>query len=704
MRRSIPGGAWAFRVLILTLSVAQFHAVAAPPRKKRAEPPPPKVEETLGDLSYVLQGAEIKVEGVGLVTGLENTGSDPPPSWYRTQLVDEMGKAGIEHASKLLANPQFSMVLVRMTIPTGADPTDRFDVEIELPPASGTKSLAGGYLMATRLREVMVAGGAPRAGNDLAIAQGPVMTGNAKSPGDLKSGRVLGGGRVKKESPYMLVIKEKRKSVRTAAILEKVVNERFHQSEAGQQKGAATAKNDSYLILKVPPTYHQNQERFFRVVQLLPMVDTPALRAKRMAGWGKELLDVKTSGVAALKLEGLGPSAAETLQAGLKSSNAQVRFFAGESLAYLNDRSGAEALAQTVIQMAKFRAYALAALAAMDQNAAHVTLRKLMDESDVEVRYGAFNALRTLDPHDPSLGRVRVLDDPKQEEEEPVESPDAMALALASASARPRPDDPFALYIVESEGPPVVHVSRSRRTEIVVFGRDQKLLTPIVLGTGAILLNAADKDDKIEISKIVPSKFGDADVKLRTSLELGDVIRRVANLGATYPELVTILEAANRQKNLPGALVVDAVPVSNMDYLAAAILGKDSTAKADPAVKRASTSSATSRLRRLFSFRGRDNADSDPGAKKTATAKNQTSSTPDPTKPSADSATGSVASATPTSSDASSSGSAPADPSSAGSASGSPKKDDGVQRAGGSDDSSSSARPRLLDFFRRRSD
>jgi flagellar basal body P-ring protein FlgI len=680
--------------------VAQVQADAAGPRKKRVEPPPPKVEETVGDLSYVLQGGEVKVEGVGLVTGLDNTGADPPPSWYRTQLVDEMSKAGVEHASKLLANPQFAMVLVRMSIPTGADPTDRFDVEIELPPASGTKSLAGGYLMATRLREVLVAGGAPRTGNGLVIAQGPVMTGNAKNPADLKSGRVLGGGRVKKESPYMLVIKEKRKSVRTAAILEKVVNERFHQSEAGKQKGSATAKNDSYLILKVPPTYHQNQERFFRVVQLLPMVDTPALRAKRTADWGKELLDVKTSGVAALKLEGLGASAVEALQGGLKSPNAQIRFFAGESLAYLDDTSGAEALAQTAIQMPKFRAYSLAALAAMDQNAAHVTLRKLMDQADVEVRYGAFNALRTLDPHDPSLGRVRVLDDPRQEEEEPIERPDSMALALASAAARPRADDPFALYIVESEGPPVVHVSRSRRTEIVVFGRDQKLMTPIVLGTGAILLNAADKDDKLEISKIVPSKFGDADVKLRTSLELGEVIRRVANLGATYPELVTILEAASRQKNLPGTLVVDAVPNSNMDYLAAAILGKDATSKSDPAVQRASKQGAPSRLRRLFTFRGKEPADSGAGAstKKTTAAEKKTTSAGDADTTTGDAGAGTLASGAPATSDSGSAGATPGDPTAS-----SPKKDDSVQRAGGSDPSPPS-RFRLLDFLRRRFD
>ena len=66
--------------------------------------------------------ARWKVEGVGLVVGLDNTGADPPPSWHRKQLVDEMSKAGVEHAEKLLANPQFSMVIVRLTIPIGVSP------------------------------------------------------------------------------------------------------------------------------------------------------------------------------------------------------------------------------------------------------------------------------------------------------------------------------------------------------------------------------------------------------------------------------------------------------------------------------------------------------------------------------------------------------------------------------------------------------
>ena len=144
-----------------------------------------------------------------------------------------------------------------------------------------------------------------------------------------------------------------------------------------------------------------------------------------------------------------------------------------------------------------------------------------MDEPSIEVRYGAFNALRTLDPSDPFLGLVRVMDEPKLEDDDDGTARlDGPGDRDRLAPTPRRQDDPFALYVVDSEGPPLVHVSRTRRCEIVVFGRTQKLLTPVVLGTGPISLNAADNDEKIEISKIVPSQFGDADTKITSTLEL----------------------------------------------------------------------------------------------------------------------------------------------------------------------------------------
>ena len=313
------------------------------------------MQETVGDLSFVVSRGEMegRRRRPGR-SGWTTRGSIRRRRWYRKQLVDEMSKAGVEHAEKLLANPQFSMVIVRLTIPIGVIPTDRLDVQVEVPPACGTTSLAGGYLLMTRLREVPGRrNGVPGRATRWRLPKGPIMIGTPAKPNDPKVGRVLGGGKVKKDYPFTLVIKENRESFRTSKMLETVVNERFHQIENGHQKGVATAKTPSYLELKVPTLYHQNQEHFFRVVQLLPMIDSPELRARRMAAWSKELLDPTTAGVAAMKLEGLGTTAVEPLKDGLKSPNAQVRFFSAEALAYLNDTAGVDALGETVVNRAE---------------------------------------------------------------------------------------------------------------------------------------------------------------------------------------------------------------------------------------------------------------------------------------------------------------------------------------------------------------
>jgi flagellar basal body P-ring protein FlgI len=692
MRQTVPRRPWAHRALV-AIAVLALTQTGAGTGKKKGKDTPPKVQETVGDISFVVSRGETKVEGVGLVVGLDNTGADPPPSWYRKQLIDEMTKAGVEKADKLLGSAQVSMVIVRLTIPIGIGPKDRLDVQVEVPPACGTKSLAGGYLMMARLREVMLAGGTPKGGPEMALAQGPVMIGTPAKPNDPKVGRVLGGGRVKKDYPFTLVIKENRESVRTSKMLETVVNERFHQTEDGHQKGVATAKTPSYLELKVPAVYHQNQPHFFRVVQLLQMIDSPELRIRRIDAWSHDLLDPKKAGVAAMKLEGLGPGGIEPLQTGLKSTNPQIRFFCAEALAYLDDVSGVDALGETVVRQKEFRTYALAALAAMDQPASHLKLRKLMDDPTIEVRYGAFNALRTLDAHDPFLGHVRVIDAPKQDDDEEASS-DSMALAVLSASRRRAlQEDPFSLYVVDSDGPPLVHVSRSRRSEIVIFGRQLKLLPPIVLDTGPILLNASQYDDKLEISKIVASRFSDNDTKINSTLEIAEVVRRTANLGATYPDVVAMLESADRQKNLPGKLVIDAVPTANSKYLEA-VLGKDLT-KRDDAVKRSSGESSRTGLRGFFGLFGRR---PDPPVKKNgSTGAGAHASNSDDSDDAADPSATSGTDKNPKSGTQPDNSAKKGDVSSG---AGTSKKDDAVEKANGDD--SEPPRKRLLDFLRPR--
>ncbi len=203
-------------------------------------------------------------------------------------------------------------------------------------------------------------------------------------------------------------------------------------------------------------------------------------------------------------------------------------------MGYLNDGDGASVLYEMAKKKPEFRCYALKAMGAMDQSASLLKLRALMNEPDFELRYGAFNALRTLDPTDPFLGKLRVIDELPEPEEK-----DTMAYQVGQTpkpKARVRPEEPFSLYVVDCEGPPMVHVTRNLKCEIVVFSKGQKMLTPIVLGAGGpLLLNASDGDQKVQICKITSRNLDRPNAKVNSALDLPEVIREMANLGVILP-------------------------------------------------------------------------------------------------------------------------------------------------------------------------
>ena len=579
MRRTIPEQTRWLGALVAGAALMMTGAGTG----KKKEPPLPKVEETVGDVASIV-GTDFKVEGVGLIIGLDNTGSDPAPSWQRTKLLDEMRKSGVPHPEKMFLNKSVTMVTVRATVPAGMTLADKFDVEIELAPATATTSLAGGWLVTTQLAQRAKTKDGDKDDKVIATAVGPVMIGNTAKPNEPKVGRVLGGGRVKEDSPFALTIKESRRSGRTSQLLQNVINNRFHETDGTDQKGMATAKTDSLLILKVPKTYHHNQNRYHKMIKLLPLIDNPSLREQRLDQWGNDLLDPKKTGLAALRLEGLGPGAATKLRAALGSPDETVRFFAAEALAYLNDSEGdaAKVLAETAKSKPEYRSFALKAMAATDQSASLLKLRSLMAEPEFELRYGAFDALRTLDPTDPFLGKVQVLDD--------LPAPEAdveMAMQITSAISKKkanRREEPFSLYVVDCEGPPMIHVTRNTRCELVIFGKSQKVLTPLVLGAGGpLLLNASDGSDEVQISRITERTLDAPRTRLTSSLDVADMVRQMANIGASYPEVATLLGAASVQKNLPGPYVIDAIPMPNKAYeetqLADAVIKKDSSLK-----------------------------------------------------------------------------------------------------------------------------
>lgn len=483
----------------------------------------------------------MEVKGVALVTGLDGTGGDPPPSIYRSWLLDDMRRRKVRNPNEILRSPNTALVLVRAYIPPVVKKGDIFDVEIALPPNSDATSLRGGWMMECFLTEqAIVSGRAPMKGHTWATAKGPVLV-SASSVEDsdastlLKRGRVLAGGKARKERTLGVYLQSKYISFRNARRVENRINQRFFGYKNSQRKGLATAKTDEYIQLDVQESYKNNHSRYLQVIRQIAFRENAVQQRERLVRLQEKMMSPSQAAMSALRFEAIGKPSIPFLKQVLQDSTSlEVRFYAAEALAYLGDNSGAETLVEAAREERAFRVYALAALSIIDDTVSYYGLRQLINEESVELRYGAVRALWTLNKDDPFIRGEHL-------------------------------NDQFTLRVLPSSGDPMVHLTRSQRSEIVVFGDEQRLQTPVALTAGPhIMVNARSGDDTIMVSKF---KLGEPDQRKEVSTRVADVIAAVADMGASYPDVAQMLSQASVQFNLPGRLEVDALPQGGRVYM-----------------------------------------------------------------------------------------------------------------------------------------
>jgi len=478
----------------------------------------------------------VKLEAVSMATGLAGTGEDPAPSPQRATLMDEMTRREVENAKQVLASPNTALVLVRGLLRPGIQAGDKFDIEVRTSSRSETTSLRGGHLLETRLSEMAVLGGQVRQGHIMAMAGGAVLVDPTADSEDemalATQGRVLGGGIVTKSRTLGLILDHDRQSVRLSQKVGKAVNVRFHTYIDGHKRGVATPKTDEFVELELHPRYKDNVGRYMRVIRNLALGETPSQRQERLQLLSVQLLDPVTSATAALRLEALGDDqAVEALTEGLGSEDPEVRFYAAEALAYLDETIGVETLVQVVREEPAFRVGALAALSAMDDGAAYDSLRTLLGVKSAETRYGAFRAMTSMAPSDVILRG---------------ESMNGM----------------FTYHVLDVAGPPMIHATSSHRPEIVLFGTKHELQLPLVLDAGPkILING------LSGGQIKVSQFSGSTQHRTVSTDVEAVIRAVVELGGTYPDVVQMLQQAKKSGALTSRFRVNALPEGGRKFL-----------------------------------------------------------------------------------------------------------------------------------------
>jgi hypothetical protein len=498
----------------------------------------------IGDYIQVTGLNAIVLEGVGLITGLANTGDDPASSPYRTALIDDMRKRNVEDPNQVLRDPSTTLVLVRAALPPLIRKGDRFDVEVRLPDGSEAASLRGGMLMECELSEqAFVPGRGTLKGKRLAIARGPLLVaagdgdhGDDDGSNTVLRRAVLPGGAVYlgEDRNLAVFLRGDYRSIRMSQNVAHRIGQRFHDyDQYGIKRPLADPKTDSRIELVVHSRYRENYPRYLQCIRHIMLKESSVERHLRVQRLRDELQIAETAARAALELEAIGPEAVPVLKAGLAAKSLESRFHAAEALAYLGHSDGVEVLRETAEREPAFRAYALAALTAARGGEAALELQKLLDHDSVETRYGAVRALSTLDPRDPAIQAEDL-------------------------------DGKLLLRVVPTRGEPFVHVTRRRKSEVTVFGADQQFQAPMVAWAGPrFLVKAEPGRAGVTISRFKPGRDVE---RVETSPRVADVIRELSKLDASYADVVQLLVEADGQHNLAGRIAIDALPRAGRPY------------------------------------------------------------------------------------------------------------------------------------------
>jgi hypothetical protein len=427
--------------------------------------------------------------------------------------------------------------LVRAYLRPGIQQGDRFDVEVRVPSRSETTSLRGGWLLPARLTEMAVLGEQIRQGSVLGKAEGPVLVDPSadpkKDPALVTRGRVLGGGVAHKSRSLGLVVSRQHQSIRLSQQIAAAINKRFYVHVDGRKQGVAAPKTEEFIELAIHARYKDNVGRYMRVARNIAVDESAKVLQDRLQLLEHQLADPLTAANAAIRLEAIGnDQAVEILTKALATNDPEVRFYAAEALAYLDQTAAVETLAAVARDEPAFRVNALAALSAMDDVMAYDALRELLSLPSAETRYGAFRALWAMNENDPLVRGENM-------------------------------GDQFTYHVLDVAGPAMVHVTDSYRPEVVLFGKGQQLALPLVLDAGQNILVNGQSGGKIIVSRFTP---GQEPEQRTVSTSVDEVVRAIVELGGTYPDVVQALQQAKHDGALRSRFLVDALPQPGRQY------------------------------------------------------------------------------------------------------------------------------------------
>jgi hypothetical protein len=497
------------------------------------------------------------VRGYGLVVGLNGTGSGDIPPEVRAHMLQHMARMGIGKttagfghlkAETMLDSDDTAIVIVEGVIPQGSVgrkrtppiagrrpvllPGTSFDIMVSADPRTSTTSLEGGRLFTTELRPGPLMAGSKQAAS-IAEAAGPLFINPfvgqpsaATTDITLRTGRILNGGQVTKDLPLKLMLLNP--SHTRVRLIQDAINRRF-PFEPGQGDDTATGENDSSIQLTVPPSMRDETDEFVNTVMRTTLAQS---RAELVANNTRRqlLADPSLAPEAYWRWVALGPRALPFIRELYDHPEEAPRLVALRAGAALADPIVGGPLRTMGLEgTLAGRLEAADLMKKLPQDArTDVTLLKMLNDKDLEVRLRSYEALRDR--------RSRLL----------------QTLALKNK---------FGIDLVASDYR-TIYITQSRTPRIAVLGGDLEIARPMSVSTldGRLLMREDETQDGLSL-RYRDSRTGEARL-LQCRATVSDLIMTLAykpllendpdGLNLSYGETVGVLHDVWKGGYLPG--------------------------------------------------------------------------------------------------------------------------------------------------------
>jgi len=473
------------------------------------------VGTTISSLAEVRSVNAIRVEGYGLVGGLNGTGSSDCSENVRRYLRQYILKATENVAvDRLINDPNTAVVQLNAIMPAAVVRNKRFDVAVSAIPGTQTTSLENGWLYNAELKPT---GRFSVNSRVLAKVKGPVFINKlGKNKPNLRRGYILDGGVVLDEYPISLAIR--RPDYQVAGMIRDRLNGRFSGN-------IAKAVSDTKVILEIPQRYKNNKQRFVGLVRAMYLMDNQEIIDRRITMYIHQLAGAKDKYPAEMALEAIGTESLKKLRGLGQSSSEETRFCAARCMLYIGDELGFEILHRIAID--KESPYRLEAVDAIALGAVRSKaiglLRVLLRDDDLDVRLKAYEHLRRR-------GDFFI---------------DSETIGGS-----------FALEHIRQTTTKAIYVSRSGQPRIALFGTPIKCTesTFIQSDDGKITINAPAGEDSVFVIRDHPAR-ANVISKIESSYLLSDIIRAMCSspissaennytpgLGISYSDTIAMLQ------------------------------------------------------------------------------------------------------------------------------------------------------------------